>query len=247
MLGGWGQTLTAWDMTDPAKPVLKKALNGHAAGLRSVAFDAAGKRFVTSDEGGIVKVWDAATLSPVVSFKASASGVYRAKFTPDGIGIVTVTGNWQARARGEIRVWDPGTGAETETGRFPDQNREVWDVAFLDGGKLMVTAQAIAGNPDDAHLKVWDFATKRVIRTPLASGAFNSARSLAASADGKYLALGSGIGPVKVFDATSWEEVLNLPNLANVAFRVNFTPDGKTLTVASGDGTANVVRVPAPK
>ncbi len=32
VLGGWGQTLTAWDMTVPAKPELLKKLKGHAAG-----------------------------------------------------------------------------------------------------------------------------------------------------------------------------------------------------------------------
>ena len=66
-----------------------RAIKDHVAGLRSVAFDAAGKRFVSSDESGIVKVFDAATLDLIVSFKASSNGVYRAKFTPDGTSIVT--------------------------------------------------------------------------------------------------------------------------------------------------------------
>ena len=43
VLGGWGQTLNVWDMTDPAKPVLKKALKDHKAGLRSVDFSAMGR------------------------------------------------------------------------------------------------------------------------------------------------------------------------------------------------------------
>jgi WD40 repeat protein len=246
VLGGWdSKGLAAWDMTDPAKPQLREQLPAHKGGLRSVHFSTDGSRFVTSDEAGFVRVWDAATLKMKHEFKASGQGVYRAKFTPDGRSIVTVTGNWQQRARGEIRVWDADTGKET--GRFPDQNREVWDVVFLDAGRVMVTAQAVEDKPDEAHLKVWDFATKRVLKTPLPANAFSQARSLAVSPDGKFVALGSGAGPVKVFDATSWQEVLNVADLQNVCFRVAFAPDGGSVAVASGDSAAVVIRVPHNK
>ena len=60
-----------------------------------------------------------------------------AKFTPDGKGLVTASGNWKAKAKGELRVWDPATGKEM--GRFPDQSLEVWDIGFLDGGKRIMT------------------------------------------------------------------------------------------------------------
>jgi WD40 repeat protein len=242
VLGGWGQTLSVWNMTDPARPVLRKALKVHKAGLRSVAFDAAGKRFISADGAGVVKVWDAATLDLIVSFQASADGVYRAKFTPDGRDIVTVSGNWQARVKGEIRVWDPTTGKET--GRFPDQNREVWDVGFLDGGRLMITVGTLSGDPDDAHIKIWDYASRQVVRMPVPNGTFVGARCQAASADGKYLAVGSNTGPVKVFDTSSWQEVLNLSDLIGCEFRVDFAPDGKNLVIANGDGAAIVVRLP---
>lgn len=243
VLGGWGQTLTAWDMTDPAKPVLKKALKDHKTGLRSVAFDAAGKRFVSSDESGVVKVWDAASLSLIVSFEASKSAVYRAKFTPDGRDLVTATGNWKANAKGEIRVWDPATGKET--GRFPDQNREVWDVGFLDGGKLMVTVGTLSGSPDDAHIKVWDYATKRVVRAPVPNGTFSGARCQATSSDGKYLAVASSTGPVKVFDTSTWQEVLSVPDLTGCDFRVSFSSEDKNVILANGEGAVITIRHPA--
>jgi WD40 repeat protein/beta-lactamase regulating signal transducer with metallopeptidase domain len=243
VLGGWeGKGLAVWDMTDPAEPQLVDRLPAHRGGLRSVHFNTDGSRFVTSDEAGFVRVWDAATLRMRREFRASGQSVYRAKFTPDGRSIVTCSGNWQQRTRGEIRVWDAESGKETA--RFPDQNREVWDVAFLDGGKVMVTSQAVEGKPDDAHLKVWDFATKQVLRTPLPANAFTQARCLAASPDGKFVALGSGAGPLKVFDATSWQEVMSVADLQNVCFRVAFAPDGGSVAVASGDNAAVVIRVP---
>ena len=245
VLGGWGQTLTVWDMTDPAKPALKKNLKDHKAGLRSVVFDTTGKRFVSSDESGVVKVWDSTSFDLIVSFKASENGVYRAKFTPDGRDLITVTGNWQGRAKGEIRVWDPVTGKET--GRFPDQTREVWDIGFLNGGKLMITVGTIADSPDDAHLKIWDYATRQVLRAPVPNGTFTGARCLAISGDEKYVAVASSTGPVKVFEASSWREVLSIPNLTGCDFRVEFTPDGKTLALANGEGAVITILLPAPQ
>jgi WD40 repeat protein len=241
ILGGWGKTLTAWDMTDPRKPILRKQFKDHEAGLRSVAFDDAGKRFVTSDEGGNVKVWDAATLELIVSFKASTNGIYRAKFTPDGTKIVTVSGNWQARTKSEMCVWDPKTGMEI--GRFPDQPREVWDIVFLNGGRLMAAVHTLTGAPDDANIKVWDFERKEVIKTLLPAGSFSNNRCLGISADGKHLAIGSSLGPVKVFETTTWKEVLDIPNLTNCTFRVDFSRDGNNVLIASGEGAAVAVRI----
>jgi WD40 repeat protein len=242
ILGGWGKTLTAWDMTEPKKPILHKQFKDHEAGLRSVAFDEAGKRFVTSDEGGTVKVWDAATLEQIVSFKASTNGIYRAKFTPDGTKIVTVSGNWQARVKSEMCVWDPKTGMEVA--RFPDQPREVWDVVFLNGGRHMAAIHTLVGAPDDANIKIWDFDTKVVIRSLLPPGSLSNNRCLGISANGKYLAIGSSVGPVKVLETTAWEEVLDLPNLKNCTFRVDFTRDGNTVLIASGEGAVVTARLP---
>ncbi len=122
-----------------------------------------GKRFVSTDEGGTVNVWDAATLDLIVSFKAASIGIYRAKFTPDGTRIVTASGNWQGKSPSEIRVWDTKTGLEID--RFPDQAREVWDIAFLSGGKQMVTIHTL-GTTDESHVKIWDFDKKQVVPSP---------------------------------------------------------------------------------
>lgn len=242
VLGSWGQTLTAWDMTDPKKPTLRKQINEHNASLRSVAFDDAGKRFVTADEGGEVKVWDAATLERIVSFKASTTAIYRAKFAPDGTKIVTVGGDWKNQAKSEMRVWDSQSGLEI--GRFPVQAREVWDVAFLNGGKLMAALPAFSGTPEDTHLKIWDFEKREIVQSLIPPGTFNNGRCLGVSPDGKHLAVGSSKGPVKVLETAAWKEVLNLPNLQDCSFQVDFTRDGNCLLIASGEGAAISVRLP---
>ena len=145
---------------------------------------------------------------------------------------------------------DLGSQSNARTGeeidRFPDQNREVWDIGFLDNGKLMVTVGTLSGGPDDAHIKVWEYATKRLVRAPVPNGTFTGARCQAISSDGKYLAVASSTGPVKVFDALSWQEVLSVPDLTGCDFRVAFTPDGKNVILANGEGAVITVRLPTP-
>lgn len=241
VLGGNPKYLAVWDTNDPLKPVFRKELTGHAAGLRSVAYSADGKRFVTADDSGLVKVWDADTLAEVASFQAAKVRVNRARFTPDGSTIVTCAGRWEMAAPGEIKLWDAATGKET--GRFPDQTREVWDVAFLDGGKRMVTVQGTTGKPGDAPLKVWDFGTKEVVGS-VPGEALNAPRTLAVSADGSHAAVGSSVGPIRVFETAGWQEVAKHDDGKKAVFRVEFAPDGSAVVASSEELGTVVVRVP---
>lgn len=236
------QTLTAWDMTDPTKPVLRKQIKDHTAAVKTIAFDESGQQLVSADEGGTVKVWDAATLELIVSFKASTGGINRAKFTPDGSRLVTISSNSQGQVKSEMIVWEAKTGKEA--GRFPDQPRVVWDFAFLNGGKQIVTVQPPGGGPNMTSVMIWDMERKVVLRRLLPPGTFNDGRCLAVSRDGKHLAVGSNAGPVKVFVTGSWQEALNLTDLSSTTFHVNFTNDSNSLLVASGEAGAIALRLP---
>jgi WD40 repeat protein len=243
VLGASSGGVVAYDMTDPANPVKRKAVEGKQASIRSLAFDAGGKRIVTGDENGKVIVWDAATLEPLREWQATKElAVYRARFTPDGKSVVTAAGKWNNRGQGELRVWDPDTGQETA--RFPDQSREVWDFVFLDGGKTLVSAQATGGKPGDAAIKVWNYDTRTELR---AVDIIAGIRCIAVSPDGKYLAAANHTGQMKVIDTATWQEAFTPPEHGRVVFRLGWSADNKTLYSASEDGTVGVTRVPGGK
>ena len=98
--------------------------------------------------------------------------------------------------------------------------------------------------PGDATLKVWDVATKTEKR---AMSPTEAPRCGAVSTDGKYLALGSNLGKIKVLDTTTWKEVVSLAEHNKSVFRVSFSPDGKTISAANEDGSVSVVRIPETK
>jgi WD40 repeat protein len=243
VLGGSAGGVAIWDMTDPANPALKATVVGHTGTVLSANFSREGGQFATSDAAGTVVVWKAASLKPVVSFKASDQPLSRAKFTPDGASMVT--GSNGGAKPGELRVWDAATGKET--GRFPDLPRGVLDFVFLDGGKRLLTTHAADDAPNQPRLRLWDFATRKPLPLPMPAGTTISARSLDVSPDGTHLAVGASDGPVRVFEVATWREVVAAPDLKKLPRRVVFAPDGQTVVVASDDGAAVVIRVPAGK
>ncbi len=240
VLGGVDGVVTTFDMTDPIRPMKRQQVAGRHAHITSLAFDALGKRFVTADNIGNVIIWDAEKTVPLKEWQVSKQIVFRAKFTPNGESVVTAAGDWKiATTPGELRVWNPETGEEIA--RFPDQSAAVWDFAFLDGGKTLVSAQAMNGAPGEAPIKVWDFATRTELRSVRVPGGM---RCLAISPDERYLAVGNHGGDVKLILTRTWQEVPTPPLHTRVVYRLSFHPDSKTLYSTSEDGAVGITRIP---
>jgi WD40 repeat protein len=240
-LGSGDGAIAVFDMSDPAKPVRRHMVETKHSKIGSLVFDAAGKRFVTSDEKGKVIVWDAEKVVPLKEWQASSTLiVYRAKFTPDGKSVVTSAGNWKdPKIPGEMRVWNPLTGEEIA--RFPDQSAGVWDFAFLDEGKTLVSTQACNGAKGEAPVKVWDFATRTEKRSITIPGGM---RCLAVSPDEQYLAVGNHSGETKLISTRTWQVISSTPPHSKVVFRLGFSADSRMLLSLSEDGAVGVTRVP---
>jgi WD40 repeat protein len=194
----------------------------HTSAVRSVAYDAEGKRlatvsFVRPDREGEVKVWDAQTGKELLSF----NGVGGVAFSPDGKRLATPSGPSQ------LKVWDAETGQELLTFDQPQAVPGVLAFAYSPDGKRL----AIGGR----RLKVWDAKTGEqllslVVNGPVASVVF--------SPDGKRLVSSSrGIKDmtVKVWDAESGKELLTLQGHTGAVYSAAYSPDGKRLASVSKD------------
>ena len=109
--------------------------------LTWLAYDPAATRFAIADQSGNIRLYDARTREPVVTFNPNGHAVNAVAFNPDGSRIAVVAGT-------QVTIWD------TTTARQP--------LITLDGGFNLLTTVAfspdgtlVAAAGDDAKLRIW--------------------------------------------------------------------------------------------
>ncbi|MBI3864471.1 MAG: hypothetical protein HY290_21525 [Planctomycetia bacterium] len=143
-------------------------------------------------------------------------------FSPDGERFAT------GGADGTVRVWSSSTGALQKT--FRGHNGEVHSVAFVQKGEDLISVDR------DGLLKRWNI--ERESEQSVGASPHTPANCLAASPDGRWLAIGTGSwmkqdgGKIVVWDLATMETFAEFPSDVPVGVLM-FKPDGKTL--AAGD------------
>ena len=146
--------------------------------------------------------------------------VFGAAFTPDGKTLAVASND------GVTELWDATSGEQLAS--LPtDPNGSTWGLALSPDGNTLVTGGS------DRLVEFWDVATHTQIRKISVPGI----GSLAISPNGKLVAVGGASDGI--------ERLLSLPNGAQLsalnshagnAFSVAFSPDSRTLAVATGSG-----------
>jgi WD40 repeat protein len=205
-------------------------LVGHTATVDCVTFSGDGRTIVTGSADTDVRVWDAAT------------GRTRRVLTPDGVSPVTSTamsadGVLLAAAAGhDIHLWNAATG--TAVAVLKGHADTINSVAFSPDARLLASGAA------DGTVALWDAVLRRQVAKFAVGGAVHSVAfspdgglvaaagdnhriTLIASAGGRASAGGASAGgrTVAVLD----DHPANLDEVA-------FSPDGRLLAAAGGDG-----------
>jgi WD40 repeat protein len=235
--GASDKTIRLWDV---AKRRERACLRGHSRGVVSIAFSQDGRTLASgsgnqSGKGGEAKLWDVATGRERVTLGRELCYVM---FAPGGKTLATFAG-------GRLKLWDVATGRK----RSP-LGADEWgtnDFAFALGGRMM----AVGGS-------VWEIATeKRVIFPKRVAGRPATAESgplnyrwPSFSPDGKtFVRVGDfGVkgGEVELWDTATWEKRASIKGV-DTGYRhgypvtpIAFSPDSKTLAVASLDSTIKI-------
>ena len=207
-------TLILWDTVSGTR---KAALP--SSGAYSIAFSPDGKTIAT---GGYedVQLWDAVSGEPTASFQTESNIVIEnLVFSPDGKTIAT-------GGTADIRLWDVATATHKAT--LQGHTKSVLSLSFSPDGSTL------ASGSSDHTIRLWDTTTvthKAMLAGPQSPYA---PQSIAFSPDGSTLAQ-VGYRDVVLWDVPSGEVRRTLTGHTSWIKALAFSPDGKTITSASGE------------
>jgi WD40 repeat protein len=222
---GDDHTARIWRTRDGA---LLQVLRGHTGRVLDVAFSPDGSKLSTAGDNAdrTARIWD--VRGRELHVLRHRGPVVRVQFSPDGRLLATASGDEMAR------LWRVDTGRLARTLR--GHTAFVRDVAFRRDGKVLASAA------DDGDARTWDVRTGRTLR--VLRGHFSSVQSVAFSPDGRWIVTGgprtAGLWEAatgQFFAPTGLSDPFLRGPVRGPVSTALFTPDGRRLVTASGDGT----------
>ena len=192
-----------------------------------------GKLAATGNEDGTVIIWEAQTGKKLTTLVGHQEGITQIDFSPDGTRLAS--SSWDHTAI----IFDVASGKELLTLHFNDDlcghNQSATTLAYSPDGKQIVTG---CGSGESAIL---DATGEKLFDVSLPTGVDGeSVNGSAYSPDGKLVAVAGKLGTIRIWDALTGKQLLNLRGHTGAVHQITFSPDGKLLASASNDGTARL-------
>ena len=231
---------SAQSATGPAPEVT--AIVPHASIIGSMAFSADGRRLVSGDWNGFVKVWDVGTRQLLRTYEKNLYAINAVAFSPSG-NEVAIGGKdyWS------FKLVDAPSGRTIR--KFEGHQGEIHAIAFSPDGSLLAAG--------DGHglAKLWDVASGRLVRD--LSGHGQAVRAVAFTPDGRQVLTAGFDTSVIVWDVATgdiarhltgspvWRMAQKLTGSGpqrheDVFISLAISPDGKWLASGSWGSIRNV-------
>ena len=185
----------------------------------SVAYSPDGQLLATGDDGGVVRLWQAASGRELWSCQGHTNRVNSVAFSPDGQTLASGSNDQR------IKIWDVYTAECLKN--LQGHSDFVLSVAFSPDG------QTLASGSRDKTIRLWDIRTSDCLKTLL--GHTYSVFSVAFSPDGQTLASGSCDKKIRLWDIRTSDCLKTLNGHSDFVLSVTFSPDGQTLASGSSD------------
>jgi WD40 repeat protein len=216
--GSDDDTIRIWDGSGQE---IGAPLIGHSDYVRFVAFSPDGGRLLSTSNdlngSNEIRLWDTASGQEIGAPRHA--DVSAAAFSPDGLKIVSVSGDMT------LRLWDARTGREIGAPRAGPVN-QTDAVAISPDGRLIASEA-------DGVVRAWDAATYHEIGAPLHLGDY--AGALAFSPDGRRIVIAAQ--RLTLWDVATGTEIGNPSVALEQVESVAFSPDGRRIVSTSDDTT----------
>ncbi|MEX1229565.1 MAG: WD40 repeat domain-containing protein [Planctomycetaceae bacterium] len=206
----------------------------------SLAFSPDGATLAASTERGSITFWDTHTGDVQSTITGKRESVWSIAFSPDGKMLAT------GHRVGGIDLWNTADRSSVanygnnDVISFLSRTSDVRSLAFSPDGQSLASAS-------DGKIKLWDVVdaetptgAKRIEKPRLTLAAVpghtRAISSLVLSPGGQMLASASEDGTVKVWDARTGELRLDIRATVRGFDSLDFSPDGKILSVPGIDG-----------
>ncbi|MEK7676252.1 MAG: WD40 repeat domain-containing protein, partial [Verrucomicrobiota bacterium] len=216
--GGNDGTVKLWDV---ARQRDAGSLIGHQNVVATGAFSPDGKILATGSFDHTIKLWDVSTRVQLTTFRGHLGEVYSVAFAPNGKILAS------ASADGTIKFWDPAPKrAETTFKKFPS-DLKIWSLS-PDGQWLFLVFADHSFSRGDLRMRPWQESE----RLPLGSTNIMATTLLPG---GHVAALGTVEGKVRLVDASTLREIVELSGFERPVSKLACSADGKILVAESID------------
>lgn len=229
-----------WDYLERVCHSESQVISGPTSPVFCLAFSPAleHQKVASASQGDGVMVWDIGKQMLLCKPKLPEGMAVSVAFSPDGERLAA--GVFELERPGSIWIGSADTGREEL--RIPAHVGIIWSVAFSPDGTRLATAG------EDRTVRIWNTETgegTRVLEDPT-----QGFTCVSFSPDGRYLAASTGTriehaqenapGKVRIWDASTWQEVRTLGRHAGSINGIAFSPDGRRIATASSDRTVKI-------
>jgi eukaryotic-like serine/threonine-protein kinase len=221
------RTIALWDPTNENRI---RSLSVAGGPIGALAFSPNGSRIATIGADSQVRLLDARTGQPVVTFGSQPGNPWLHRgvvFSPDGLKLASFSNE------GEVSVWDAVTGSKLASLVPSGLRSYVTALAFSPDGRR------IASSSDRAGISTcgWDAVTYRELwRRESHAG---SIAAIAFSPEGRFLATGDSKS-IDIIDAVTGGVLQSLQGHHREVRGLAYSPDGRRIASASMDGTVRL-------
>jgi len=207
-------------------------LNGHAGGVRAVAFSRDGRLLAAAGglpaRSGEVRIWDVAERKLLHTLRGHSDCIYGVSFSPDGQTVATASYDKL------VKLWDVATEKEIRT--YRDHIDAVYAVAFTPDGQRLLSGAA------DRTVKIWNAATGERLYT--LSEPLDGINTIAIDPSGKFVAAGGLDKSIRMWSLGETGGTLLHSQIAHedAILRLAWSPDGAELLSSSADKTVKLFR-----